>query len=400
MRPLFVTNTARGGSYLTSQILSANKDITIASEPYLELFRSLRNSILKGSDEELLPIEKVNSLPFLDYYYRDNNRKIIDFINNSDIDVECTQEEWERVYKLQVKRLELQCPELIPTFNEMQGKSYLEIINNSFELIRNARHLPEQKWVGIKDAWIIELFFPLARSFPDSKFIVILRDPRASIASNLLVKNKSMVAHVASFARAWRKNVAYSLYLRQQPEFKDRIHFISYEKMVRNPSEEVGKVCDFLDIEFCEDMLNTDNFIDYATGEIWRGNSSYENETKGISEHRIDRWKGSLSENALAAVEFICGNDLRFIERETYGACDTGALDHNALDFFIEDNFGYKDWRTDSGFAEMEYGYEAARNTMLLSENSDYSETSINKFFLFKECFEELRKRESTSLFS
>ena len=71
MKPLFITNTARGGSYLTSQILSTNLDVTIASEPYLELFRSLRNSILSQANPEFYSAEKLQTLPFLDYYYQE-----------------------------------------------------------------------------------------------------------------------------------------------------------------------------------------------------------------------------------------------------------------------------------------------------------------------------------------
>ena len=313
--------------------------------------------------------------------------------------MKCPKEEWDRVYKLQMKRLELQCKELIPTFHEIEGGTYLEIFNKSFELIRNARSLPELKWVGIKDAWIIELFFPLARSYPDAKFIVILRDPRASISSNLLVKNKNMVAHVASFARAWRKNVAYSLYLRNQPEFKDRLHLVSYEKLVSDPEVEARKICDFLEVEYTEDMLDTNKYIDYATGAVWKGNSSYESETKGISPHRIDRWKAALPKNALAAIEYICGQDLRLIDRETSVDYNFGELDPDALSFFIEDNDGYKDWRTDSENPEMEYGLESARNTMMSNATKGYSEQQIRKSFLFKDVYNELVKENPASLF-
>lgn len=399
MKPLFITNTARGGSYLTSQILSTNPDVTIASEPFLELFRSLRNSILSQATPEFYSNDRLTSLPFLDYYYQNNGVNIIDHVNNSSIDVKCTKQEWDRVYALQMKRLELQCKELIPTFHEMEGSNYLEIFNKSFELIRKSRSLPEQKWIGIKDAWIIELFFPLARSYPDAKFIVVLRDPRASISSNLLVKNKNMVAHVASFARAWRKNVAYSVYLRNQPEFKGRLHFVSYEKLVTDPEVEVRKVCDFLEIEYTEDMLDTSKFIDYATGSVWKGNSSYEAETKGISPHRIDRWKEALPKNALAAVEYICGQDLKLIDREPSSDFNLDKLSPEALDFFIKDNDGYKDWRTDSENPEMEYGFESARNTMISNPFNGYSDMQIRKSFLFKDVYDELIKNNPVSLF-
>lgn len=398
MRPLFITKTARGGSYLTSAILSTNDEVTIAPGPYLELFRSMRNSLLLDAGYNGQFADKLNITPFLDYYYNEEGNQIINLVQNANCDVDCSEKEWKRVYEIQLKRLELQCAELIPTFHKMKAKTYKGIIDNSFELIKNARSLPKQKWIGIQDPWIIELFFPLARSYPEAKFIVIFRDPRASIASNLLVKDKSKIAHVASFARAWRKNVAFSLYLRQQKAFKDKLYFVSYEKLVTNLEQEVQKLCDFLDVNFSTNMLDTNNFIDYSTGKVWEGNSSYENNTQGISPHRIDRWMNSLHINALSAVEYICGNELRLIERERSIDTTESSLSKRALQFFIEDNEDCKSWRTDSRFAEKEFGFEAARNNILLMEDIIVNDKTIEKFFLFKEAFKDISNEHSDSL--
>ena len=83
MKQLFITNTARGGSYLTSQMLSTNPDVTIASEPFLELFRSLRNSILSQADPVFYSAKELQTLPFLDYYYQENGADIVDYIHQS-----------------------------------------------------------------------------------------------------------------------------------------------------------------------------------------------------------------------------------------------------------------------------------------------------------------------------
>ncbi len=399
MRPLFITTTARGGSNLVCRILSANKDVTVASDPYLEVFRSMRNSILLHSGYDGKFANKLNDTPFLHYYYDDEGKQIIDLIQNANCEVECSEEEWKRVYEIQLRRLELEATELIPDFYKTKSKTYKGIISNAVELIRTARSLPKLKWVGMKDPWTIELFFPLLRSFPDAKFIVVFRDPRASIASNLLVKNKFMIAHVASFARAWRKNVAFSIFLRNQKEFKDKLYFVSYENLVANPEVEVQKLCNFLDIQFSKNMLNTSNFFDYSTGKIWAGNSSYEEKTRGISPNSVDRWIESLNIKAKSATEYICGNELKFIERKRSINPKDPKLSSKALEFFIEDNQGFKNWRTDSGFAEKEFGFEAARNNLLSIDSSMIDQKTIDKFFLFKEVFEELSHSDVDSLF-
>ena len=52
--PLFVANLPRSGSYLINMMLSANPAVEVASEPYLELFRSMRNAFIRiGAPEQL-----------------------------------------------------------------------------------------------------------------------------------------------------------------------------------------------------------------------------------------------------------------------------------------------------------------------------------------------------------
>ena len=63
-----------------------------------------------------------------------------------------------------------------------------KIFNNCFKLIVNKRNLKNKKIVGILDSWIIELFKPLSKLFKDSKFIIVVKDPRATMLSNYNVK--------------------------------------------------------------------------------------------------------------------------------------------------------------------------------------------------------------------
>ena len=260
-----MTNTARGGSYLNAQILSANSQVNVASEPFLEVFKSMRNTLLREAGVHRLNGKELEQSPFHDYFFLDEAPAMVDAVNDGSLMLECPADEWNRVLEIQIPRVALQCAELQPFLGDMKGDTYKDIVDNAFDIIRRARKLNDEKWVGIKDAWIIELFLPLARAYPDAKFIIVVRDIRASIASNLLVKNKSMIAHVASFVRGWRKNIAYTSFLKSHPLMKDRLYVISYEKMLSNPTGEAQKVCNFLDVDFEPGMLDTENFIGYST---------------------------------------------------------------------------------------------------------------------------------------
>jgi len=389
--PLFMTCTARGGSYVTAQLLSANDSINIASEPYLELFRALRNKILIQAQDEKLLFENMDELPFLDYYYSEKSIKVMEHIQNSNVDIPLSKNEWDRLIPLLDKRAKLQCNELRPYLHELFADNYLECIKNAINIIPKARKLKDKKWIGIKDAWIVELFLPLARSFPNAKFIIIIRDPRASIASNLNIKNKSMVAHVASFARNWRKLVAFATYYNVHDEFKDRLFILTHAQLLENPDKKAREICKFLDVEFQDKMLDTSNYIDFSTGKVWKGNSSFEENTQGLKKHRINRWKHKLSEEVIKAVEFICMPDMKLIgcqeEYKMYNPTDYA----KAIEFLLDDSQQNRCWRTDTGFYEMDYGPEYLRKTLLNIPRESLQLNLIKRCFLFEHVFKRLQ---------
>ena len=63
-------------------------------------------------------------------------------------------------------------------------------------------------WVGIHENWTIDFFIPLARAFPNAKFYIVIRDPRAVFSSNSREQDKSLVGHIVSYARCHRKLMA------------------------------------------------------------------------------------------------------------------------------------------------------------------------------------------------
>ena len=138
-------------------------------------------------------------------------------------------------------------------------------------------------------------------------------------------------------------------------------------------------------------MLDTEKFIDFSTGKTWVGNSSYEEVTRGISPHRIDRWRESLPEDAKCAVEMIVGNDLRLIGREPTTNCFDAQIQESALKFLVSDNDGYKDWRTDTKKPVYELSREISRNLMLSKQLINFDETDLRENFLFSESYEGLK---------
>ena len=75
-KPLFGSGLARSGGGLASMCLSSHKDTMVACCPNLEIFRSLRNSIVKkGSSNDLFKPISTNS-PIQDWHGSDNRIKL------------------------------------------------------------------------------------------------------------------------------------------------------------------------------------------------------------------------------------------------------------------------------------------------------------------------------------
>ena len=385
-----MTATARGGSYLNCQIHSANSHINVASDPFLGVFKSLRNAILRDAGTDNLNGNRLEESPLHNYFFLNEGSSNVDAVNKGSLLLDCPDSNWEELVESMKPRVAHQCAELLPFLDRLRDKNYKDIIDNSIDVIRQARNLPDMKWIGIKEAWVIQLFLPLARAYPEAKFIVVVRDIRASIASNILLKKKSMIAHVASFVKGWRKNIAYTSFLKSHPLMKDRFYVISYEKMLSNRTGEAQKVCNFLDVDCEPGMLDTENFIDYSTRKTWVGNSSYETVTNGISPHRIDRWKETLAEDAQCAVELLAGPDLPLIGRAHVNDLRDPANLDKAICFLVSDNDGYKDWRTDSENPYLDFSREVTRNAMLSLKSGTMPEQEIRKNFLFEESYQDL----------
>ena len=80
-----------------------------------------------------------------------------------------------------------------------------KIFNNCFKLIVNKRNLKNKKIVGILDSWIMNYLSLFQKLFKDSKFIIVVKDPRATMLFELQCKKKNWIANPMSFVRNWRE---------------------------------------------------------------------------------------------------------------------------------------------------------------------------------------------------
>ena len=115
----------------------------------------------------------------------------------------------------------------------------------------------------------------MAKTFPHARFIVVVRDVRSSIASQERMQDPSRVALTMSFARRWRKNIAFTTHSQQCKVFRDRLHLVTYEQIVRDPHRTTKELCEFLEVDYLPGMIYTRRLVG-PQGIAWLPNSNFE----------------------------------------------------------------------------------------------------------------------------
>ncbi len=147
----------------------------------------------------------------------------------------------------------------------------------------------------------------------NSKIIVTIRDPRATLASKLKAnkvcrgKRLNLPAQV-QFGLNLSKIIFTYNYLDNffSEKFRDRVLFVKYEDLVENNEKSLERIFDFLNLP-CEPVHQNINPFDLSIarrGLSFLHNSSYSNEkSKNISTASVNRWADLFSEKEVCFIE-------------------------------------------------------------------------------------------------
>jgi hypothetical protein len=160
----------------------------------------------------------------------------------------------------------------------------------------------------MKEVWCNEFASPVLRTFPGSKAIFLIRDPRAIAASfNSTGKRYPCLF----YAKQWRKLVTFANLFSQDARYKDKVLIIRYEDVVGDPSVTAKSICDFLGIAFSDDMVNGSKFRDGRGGQ-WTQNSSYGTSPE-ITKKFTEKWKEVLTPQEIKLIEKICFYEMKLL---------------------------------------------------------------------------------------
>ena len=191
-------------------------------------------------------------------------------------------------------------------------------------LLERVRAGQESRIISEKTPQNVFAFSDIAELYPGARFINVVRDPRAIVASLLQVYTRARNKGVTVYPEYTTNTSAAIRYTRNclnagfaaSNRFPDRVYTLSYENLVRDPETETKNLCKFLGIEWTIEMLRPstkehlgEKPITANSGEIWYDKKNYYRDPDLTS---IEKWKKTLSvvQQAMVTRAFKDSKDL------------------------------------------------------------------------------------------
>jgi len=138
--------------------------------------------------------------------------------------------------------------------------------------------------------------------FPEGKAIHIIRDPRAVLTSFGRMSIMPEGYYLNSIFN-WIDSFNYSK-IYEQSLSSDRYRVVNFENIHNDPLNEIKEICEFLEIKFEENMINSAQWKNLFDENFVSANISVysKKEVYGFDINRTTNWKKSIQEHEL----FIC----------------------------------------------------------------------------------------------
>lgn len=382
MDQLFIMGMFRSGTTLLARMLHTHRNIACASDPYRPFFNSLRDSIA-----EELDIETPLYAPLGSYYADDEQRCLFDAIQSTSLD-----RQFDRNRKTLLSRIKSHgrpfSPRIIENLTEIPGETFADVYRNLLTKVPAQYGNEDEQWQATKEVWTTEFVPALAEAFPESRFLLVVRDPRAVAASNNV---EETTKYPWTFlARQWRKLAILSWAYDRDPEIADRVEVVRYEDLVQSPRKTATDMCEFLDIDLDERILDPSNFVD-GHGDQWLQNTSYDDGGASFNTDSVDKWQNVLTDRETALIEQCCLPSMDQFGYDLSASSGLGIEDELLLDPPVVESAEMADWiseyypnRTQHSLRE-ELGSEGIRQRLLLCGEAVFTQlddTTIRSYML------------------
>ncbi|RMF55426.1 MAG: sulfotransferase [Calditrichaeota bacterium] len=166
-----------------------------------------------------------------------------------------------------------------------------------------------KKRIFVKENHLYRYIEFILANFPDSKFVYLVRDPRDMALS--WKKSPVLRGAVVRASNVWKIDQAESIKVYSLLLDVGKIICIRYEELLRNPEEELSKLCSFLDIPYHKSMLNFPQ--NGFTAINAQRSSAWENLSKPLLTDNFNKFQKELSIDEIKYIEALCKEEMELL---------------------------------------------------------------------------------------
>lgn len=389
-----ITGMFRSGTTLFARMLDSHPDIACASDPFRPFFNCFRDEVAEDIGVPTSPYDPLGS-----YFADADQHRLFEAVQNSSFDRPFPIDESQRLLERIQERGEPFSPRIIKRLDELAGDRFVDVYDNLLNHVQPAYGTGEEHLLGTKETWSTEMVPALARPFPKMKFLLLVRDPRAVTASKNV--NDDSKYPWLFLIRQWRKLATLAWHYDTAAPFADRVHMLTFEELVTSPEQTATSVCDFLDVEMGDRILDLTNYTD-GEGNQWLQNTSYDDPDTSFDADAVDRWEEVHDQRTTSYIESLCYPEMELLDYETQEV-DTSTLPDRflispptvSLDEMADWIQPYYEDRTSMSH-QNDIALEQVRHALLRADREELThvdDSVIAAYFLLQSHFEALRDR-------
>ncbi len=267
---VFIISLPRSGSTMLQHILGSHSEMIATAEPWILFPQALslkKGAIQSSYDHEICRIA------------------ITDFLDQL--------ENKEQEYYTAVRKM---ASHLYETF--------LKENNKTFFIDKTSRYyqaLPE-----------------IFKIFPDAKFVFLVRNPLGTFSSFITTMVRGNLSVLGENGIRNDLMNGYKQLVSAYAEHQEKCHFVKYEDIVLNPYQEIQKLCNYIGVEFQEEMIQYQSKIGVLKGKLVDPKSIHKHE-KPVTDY-LTAWKDKLdtTQKKILALGFVNHLGKELIEQIGY----------------------------------------------------------------------------------
>lgn len=218
--------------------------------------------------------------------------------------------------------------------------------------------LSGKRHLFIKERETYQYISFLLLAFPDAKYIYQVRDPRDVALSwrNSLVRGQGIVEGAKIWQHEQQHNICLYSFLKEQ----DKIMHLRYEDLLKNPTVELQRLCQFMALSFDSNMLNfhqSKHTIANAEANI-----NWINLKRPLIKTNYCNYKSAMSLPERHYVEKLCHKEMAFLNYQQDDKTSSTLSDLEIKVIQLDENYRKKHCKS---YFEHEKTVRAVRNKVL-----------------------------------